>query len=227
MRASTLISDFISLFYPRYCYGCRHALVAGEDILCTHCIFDLPKADYHLHPDNPIARRLANRLPVQMAGALLKFRKGGQVQHLLHELKYNNRPEVGEKLGRIYGHDLKGKADFEVIVPVPLHPARLRQRGYNQSARFATGIAEVLSITTLERAVIRTKKTTTQTRKSRVERWENVKDSFEVLQPSDISGKSVLLVDDVFTTGATIEACGQPLVELGCKVSVVCIAHAQ
>ena len=202
-------------------------MVKGEDILCTHCILDLPKTNYHLQENNPIRQRLNNRLPVAFATAFLKFKKNGMVQHLLHELKYNNHPEIGVRLGKIFGHELLPVNAFDVVIPVPLHAARQRQRGYNQSAKFAEGLSEALSIPYLDNISLRNTRTATQTRKNRLERWENVREVFQITNAERVRGKHVLLVDDVFTTGATIEACGQHLVQSGCLLSVACIAHAQ
>ncbi len=199
--------DFVSLFFPNYCLGCKNTLVKGEDILCTHCILELPKTDYHTFVDNPIRLRLEGRIHVTYAFAFLRFRKTGLVQHLLHQLKYNNHPEVGIR---------------------PLHESRLRKRGYNQSAKIAEGLSHSLNVAWDENCVKRIIKTTTQTRKSKIERWENVKDGFMIIRPEKIRGKRVLLVDDVITTGATLEACGRHLLEHGCiELSFACLAEAQ
>jgi ComF family protein len=146
-------------------------------------------------------------------------------------LKYNNHPEVGVRLGKLYGKDLVDagfKNKFDLIIPVPLHKSRKRRRGYNQSEKFAEGLSHQLQIPCDENIVERTVKTTTQTRKTKIERWENVKDVFQVKQPEKIIGKRILLVDDVITTGATLEACGQQLLNFGCtELSIACIAEAQ
>jgi ComF family protein len=229
MEALNLFSDFISLFYPNYCYGCKGTLVKGEDTLCTRCLFDLPKTNYHLAHSNPIKERMSGRLHLDYALAFLKFRKEGIVQHLLHELKYNNRPEVGVRLGKQYGKELKENCidGFDVIVPVPLHESRRRKRGYNQSAMFAEGLSESLGISWDESISLRTSSTTTQTKKTKAERWNNVKDVFAVRNTDGIKNKRILLVDDVITTGATIEACGRHLLDQGCTLSIACIAEAQ
>jgi ComF family protein len=223
--------DFISLFFPNYCFGCNQSLVKGEDTLCTRCLLELPKTNYHLVEDNPIKNKLTGRLPLKYALAFLKFRKTGIVQHLLHQLKYNNQPEVGVKLGRNYGHELYKSGfqnEFDVIVPVPLHGSRHRKRGYNQSAKFAEGLSYVMGIPWDESISIRTTITTTQTKKSKQERWENVNNVFDIRESGKINGLRILLVDDVITTGATIEACGQHLVKNGCReLSIACIAEAQ
>jgi len=225
-----ILKDFIALFYPRVCVACHASLIKGEEVLCTSCLVELPKTAYHRHSDNPVRNRLAGRLPLAFASAFLKFRKGGLVQSLLHELKYNNRPEIGIRMGHLYGVELMESglgADFDVIVPVPLHASRMRRRGYNQSAKFAEGLSEALNIAWEESISQRISATTTQTRKGRSDRWNNVKDAFSVADIEKISGKRILLVDDVITTGATLEACGSHLIESGCaSLSIACIAEA-
>jgi ComF family protein len=228
---TSIVDDFLSLFFPRICLGCSRAMVKGEEILCTRCLSGLPKTYYHRREGNPVINRLAGRLPLQHGWAFLKFQKGGVVQRLLHQLKYNNCPEIGERLGKAYGRELAEDSfqrEFDLIVPVPLHRARLRHRGYNQSAHFAKGLSEALNIDWDESVSIRTQATATQTRKSRADRWENVRHVFSVRVNSAVEQKRILLVDDVITTGATLEACGQHLLDCGCaSISVACIAEAQ
>ncbi len=228
-RAHTIFEDFTSLFFPHYCLACQGPMVKGEDILCTSCLADLPKTSYHLRNENPVKSRLLGRLPLKYAWAFLKFRKNGMVQHLLHQLKYNNHPEVGVRLGQAYGLELSQSgymSEFDLIVPVPLHHSRKRQRGYNQSAQFAVGLSQALNIQWDESVSVRLHSTGTQTNRSKSDRWENVKDVFS-LGGNSIAGKRILLVDDVITTGATLEACGQHLISNGCReLSVACIAEA-
>jgi ComF family protein len=180
--------------------------------------------------ENPVLKRLAGRLPLHFASAFLTFKKSGIVQRLLHELKYGNKPEVGYKLGKLYGVELAQSTDLssvDLIVPVPLHEVRQRQRGYNQSAMFASGLSETLGVPWHETVTVRVHSTSTQTRKSRKERWQNVTDAFSVSSNAHIKNKHLLLVDDVITTGATLEACGMHLLEKGCgKLSIACIAAA-
>lgn len=226
-----LWSDFVTLFFPNHCLGCSNSLYKGEEILCTRCILDLPKTRYHEQTDNTIKSRLDGRIPLSYAMAFLKFRKTGVVQHLLHQLKYNNHPEIGVRLGKLYGKDLidcnYDKA-FDIIIPIPLHKSRQRKRGYNQSAKFAEGLSSSMQIPWDESLVERRIRTTTQTRKTKSERWENVKDVFYVTHPEKIMNKRILLVDDVITTGATLEACGHQLLSHDCSaLSIACIAEAQ
>jgi len=225
----SLAIDFIQLFYPRYCHGCQRALVSGEHVICTHCLAGLPKTNYHQVRENPVWMRLANRLPVTYAFAYLKFRKGGIVQRLLHQLKYNHHPEIGVAIGKLIGEEVR-KADmcWDLIVPVPLHESRRRRRGYNQSAQLAMGLSEALGIPWDESISQRTQRTETQTKRNRLERWLNVEHVFAVASSDKIQNKHVVLVDDVITTGATLEACGRQLLASGAReLSVVCIAEAQ
>lgn len=230
-RVLDLASDFISLFYPNYCLGCSVALYKGEEILCTRCIRELPRTGYILDENNPVMLRLAGRLPLKFATAFLKFRKTGITQHLLHQLKYNNHPEVGIRLGKLMGKELLDAGfqnRIDLVIPVPLHEFRKRKRGYNQSAKIAEGICSILEAPCSESLSSRIVSTSSQTRKTRLERWENVKDVFRVTQPDQIKDKRILLVDDVMTTGATLEACGHHLIEAGCQeLSIACLAEAQ
>ena len=225
-----VVSDFISLFFPNYCFGCNGGLVKGEEILCTHCLSELPQLDYFDSSDNPIVQRFIGRVPVKHGWALLKFHKAGIVQNLLHQLKYNNRPEVGERLGKIMGLKIvlhQFESEFDFLIPVPLHKNKKRARGYNQSAMVAKGMAEVMKIMHSDALVERITATHTQTKKNRTERWENVNDAFHVPNQNLIAGKRILIVDDVITTGATIEACAKVLLEAGAsEISIACVAEA-
>jgi ComF family protein len=221
--------DFISMFYPRYCLVCHGGLVKGEDKLCTRCIYHLPKSNYHTNPHNPVFKRLEGRFPLHAASAFLVFRKRGRAQKILHALKYQNQPELGVLIGRVYGDDIAKIEQFkaDAIIPIPLHISRLRKRGYNQSELFGKGLAEALKIPLLNKAVERRVKTETQTKKNKLLRWRNVEEVFVVNDSKAIEGAHVLLVDDVITTGATIEACAQQLINAGCgKISVISIAYA-
>jgi len=224
------LTDFVGLFFPHYCLGCAASLVKGEEILCTRCVLALPRTRYAAD-QNPVLEKFLGRLPVRYAWAFLKFRKAGIVQHLIHQLKYNGQPQVGIRLGTLLGAEISQTdlhRSIDCILPMPLHPLRERKRGYNQSAKFAEGLSTGLTIPCFEDAVRRTQNTASQTRKSKVERWENVKNAFEVVRPELLQGQRVLLVDDIITTGASLEACGQTLLAGGCReLSVACIAEAQ
>lgn len=229
--AADIVEDFVSLFFPRTCFGCRNALVKGEDLLCTKCILELPRSNYHLLPENPFYQKLRGRIPLKSVMSFLKFAKGGSVQRILHALKYKNHPELGFKLGEIYGNELKNHGfsnQFDVIVPVPLHSSKKKLRGYNQSERFGQGLGKALELPCSDDFVKRVSVTDTQTRKSRLRRWENVKDVFKVEEKGVFRERSVLLVDDVVTTGATLESLAQVVIEDGCSdVSIAAIAATQ
>lgn len=234
MKNSTaieILGDFVALFFPKYCRGCQEALVRGEDLICTKCLIELPRSYYHLEKENPFYNRLRGRIPVTCVMTLFKFVKESKVQHLLHALKYKNEPELGTALGRMYGHDLLRadyKDQFDLIIPVPLHSSRKRKRGYNQSEKFGTGLGEVLGIPCSDSYMKRQVMTETQTRKSKLNRWENVNAVFKVTHLEAVQHKRILLVDDVVTTGATLEACGQALMDAGCsELSIACIASTQ
>ena len=212
--------DFIDLIFPRNCPLCKQALFDFEPCLCTICQGMLPRANFHLHPfDNELTSKLQGLMPVNRVMAFLRFTKKGKSQALLHLLKYKNKPELGEELGRLYGLSLleKGFAGFwDVLVAVPLHPLKKQRRGYNQSECFARGLSKVLGIPYRE-LLVRRKFTTTQTNKSRLERLENVDDVFAVNDGLVTQGLRILLVDDILTTGATLCACAQTLLQGGAK----------
>ena len=224
-----VFSDFISMLYPRYCYACSEGLMKGEETICSRCMLELPRTNYHLDLENALFRRLNGRIPLHSAFAFFLFRKGGKVQHLLHALKYNNHPEIGTTLGEVYGHELveTHNQKFNVIVPVPLHETRKRKRGYNQSEEFAKGLSRSLQVPAYN-SLVRTTVTETQTRKTKLMRWQNVSEVFQVKETDQIKNQHVLLVDDVITTGATIESCAQALLDKGCsKISIASIAYAE
>lgn len=226
-----LLNDFLSLIYPSGCEACQRSLVSGEEIICTYCVSDLPRLNYHFDHDNPLFKKFRGRIPIGAVTAFLKFQKKGHVQHLMHALKYKDKPAIGVALGKAYGHELVktdhyATADF--IIPVPLHKSRFRQRGYNQSERWAAGLSEVLGIPVAENLLTRTHRTVTQTKKTRLKRWENVEVAFVTQFADQLVGKKVILVDDIVTTGSTLEACAQALIESGCaEVNIVCIAAAK
>ncbi|MDZ4205365.1 MAG: phosphoribosyltransferase family protein [Bacteroidales bacterium] len=222
-----LFDDFISLFYPKICHACGNSLYRNEEVICTFCRYHLPKTNFHLDQDNMLAKVFWGRVRLENTIAMYFFTKAGKVQHLLHQLKYKNKPEIGVFLGNLYGLELIKHEPFtsiNMVIPVPLHPKKQRKRGYNQSEQFAIGLAQTMNIPVESRLLIRTHASETQTRKSRFSRWQNVSEIFAVTNPSAISGKHILLVDDVITTGATIEACAAKLYETeNVKVSAASI----
>jgi ComF family protein len=230
-RVSTYLHDFIALIFPELCQACGGSLVNGEDVICMNCVYDLPYTNFHQQPDNVVARQLWGRIDLQNVYVLLYFSKGGKVQNMMHQFKYKNMPRIGNRLGEIAGKQLTVTDRFkniDYIIPVPLHPRKLKQRGYNQSAQFAEGLAVKMNADVELGNLIRLKHTDTQTKKSRFSRYENMKDVFGVLHPERLAGKHVLLVDDIITTGSTLEACGLVLLEIpGLTLSVGAIAYAE
>ncbi|MFC5626756.1 ComF family protein [Algoriphagus winogradskyi] len=222
------VKDFLDLVFPRNCLMCGRSLYDSEQNLCIVCKGTLPVTSYHLRPiDNDLCDKVKGLSTVGMVMAFLKFTKGGSSQKLLHQLKYRNKPQLGQELGLMYGKILNenGFSRFwDLIVPVPLHPLKQSRRGYNQSEKFGLGLSEALSVK-FELSLVRGKFTETQTQKSRLERMYNVDDVFQIAPYSSITSKSILLVDDVMTTGATLSACANVLLANGAKnVDLVTIA---
>ncbi|MCF8367652.1 MAG: ComF family protein [Bacteroidales bacterium] len=225
-----LIKDFISLFYPRLCYICENSLFKNEVVVCTRCALHLPETNFHLDEDNPVSRVFWGRVEIERATALYYYKKGGSVQTLIHQLKYHGHKEIGIYLGQLYGAQLMEVEDYktmDMIIPIPLHKKKLKQRGFNQAETFARGLAGTMEKELVTDNVYRAIATSTQTKKGRYKRWENVSDIFRVREPENLANKHILLVDDVITTGATMEACLQTLKKInGTKLSVASIAFA-
>jgi ComF family protein len=226
----TYLADFISLLFPQLCAACRASLVGGEHLLCTDCLYNVPLTNFHLQPDNIVAQQFWGKMPVEAAYALYYFTKGGKVQNIMHQLKYNGMQQIGILLGSIAGAQLVQNEIFnnaDIIIPVPLHKKRMRERGYNQSVCFANGLAQKMNAVVELDNLVRTVATETQIRKSRFARFENMREVFEVKHPERLANKHILLVDDTVTTGATLEACGAQLLKIdGVKLSVATIAYA-
>ena len=225
------VADFVSLLFPGLCAACRESLVANEHLVCTDCRFNLPFTNFHLQPDNIVAQQFWGKLQLQGAYALYYFSKGGKIQNLMHQFKYKGVKQIGNLLGNIAGDQLVKNDIFnsvDLIIPVPLHKKRMLQRGYNQSACFAEGLAEKLCAVVEINNLVRETSTETQTHKSRFARFENMQEVFIVKNPERLINKHVLLVDDVITTGSTLEACGAELLKInGVKLSIATIAYAE
>lgn len=225
-----MLNDFISLIFPQVCVSCGNSLYKNEQTICTYCVYHLPKTNFHLDNDNPIAKIFWGRINIHSAGAFYGFNKGGRVQRLIHQLKYKGRKEVGFTVGKLYGYELKKCDNFstvDTIIPVPLHSKKLKKRGYNQSESFAEGLAASMEVNADFTTLFRAHESETQTKKSRFNRWQNVETVFQLKDWKTLEGKHILLVDDVVTTGATLEACAQTLLQIpGIKISVATIAYA-
>ena len=224
------LDSILNLFYPRVCAACGEALLKDEETVCLKCRYTLPRTGYELNPDNPVAQSFYGRVPFHAVTSCFFFAKSGKVQHLIHQLKYKGNKEAGVFLGQQIGESIKEAPLFQGIdflIPVPLHPKREKQRGYNQSLMIAQGIHEVTGIPIGDKCLVRVVYTATQTHKTAEERYKNVKDIFEIRFPEELEGKHVLLIDDVLTTGATLESCAHQLEIIpGIKISVATAACA-
>jgi ComF family protein len=225
-----LWDDFISLLFPRLCYGCGNHLLRNENLICTECYVVIPRTNFHIENENPVAQLFWGRCMIEKAAAFSFFNKGSRIRNLIHNLKYKGIKELGYELGRIYGLSLKSSGftvNIDLIIPVPLHPSKKRNRGFNQSELISTGIADATGLPVNINSLARSKVSTTQTRRSRFERWTNVEGIFRVTDSDILKDRHILLVDDVITTGSTIESCANELLKVeGVKVSVVALAFA-
>lgn len=223
-------NDFLGLFFPNTCAVCGTALIEGEETICLLCRVKIPKTNFHSDRDNKVERRFFGKLPLVEASSFFHFSKGNKYRHLIHLLKYKDRQDVGVYLGKLAGIDLLKAgtfSDIDCIIPIPLHPKKERKRGYNQAECIAIGLSEVLQKPVETKGVRRTKANVTQTKKNVIQRWKNVQEIFELNDVSRIEGKHILLVDDVLTTGATMEACAKIILQAdGVKISLFTLAVA-
>lgn len=226
-----LIGSLLHLIYPKLCIACQRQVTKQNQAICLGCHRKLELSDFHEQAENQVTELFWGRLPLFRATAMFPFMKGGRVQSLIHRLKYENQPEIGQLLGEWYGQLLAQQPDYrdvDLILPMPLHPKKAYKRGYNQAAKFAQGLAQGLNSTWSEAVVKRVQNNASQTKKSRLQRFANVEKAFQVVQPKLLPHKHVLLVDDVITTGATMEACARALLEAGhFRLSLCAIALAQ
>lgn len=220
----------LHLFLPHVCAGCGSDIMSKKQVLCLTCIDRLPLTQFHHYANNPIEKIFWGRLPVHSAASYLYFSKDSLLQKLVHQLKYNGHRDLGLFIGRKMGEALIQSHRFPVVdalVPLPLYAAREKKRGYNQATVLCKGMAEVMKIPVLTNSIRRQLSSETQTRKNRIERWQNMQGKFQLLQPDTISSKHILLVDDVITTGATLEACGQALLAANnIELSIMTMAYA-
>jgi ComF family protein len=229
MNFSTL-NYLTELFFPRLCVVCGDKLIEQEQWICLHCLHHIPRTNFHLDRENQVAQLFYGRVKIEYATSFFYFSKGSSYQNLLHHLKYKGLKEVGEEIGKHFGIDLMQSEDFstvDVICPVPLHPSKEKKRGYNQSWWISSGIARQMNKELSDDNLKRIIATETQTRKSRFDRWQNVEGIFDLSNPEAYSGKHILLVDDVVTTGSTLEACAQTIITKStAKVSIATLATA-
>ena len=213
------LSDFGSLLFPDICQACGTSLSQQENHFCTTCLHQFPYTNFHVNADNRLAKQFWGRVNISSAAAYLYFNKGGQVQNIMHQLKYNNQPQVGVAIGQLYAAELKKQESYQqaqAILPVPLHPHKIEKRGYNQSEQFAIGLSEVLEIPVYTDILSRDSERESQAKQNRSHRFENMQKVFSA-QSNGVGLENILLVDDTITTGATLEACVIALQEIGVK----------
>lgn len=223
-----ILNDIESLFFPDACLACFNSLVYNEKIICVSCRHQLPLTNYHLYNDNPVEKVFHGRINIENATALLSYRGSGTVKNLIHYLKYKGYEEIGELLGKMMGFELSKTSSFSginMVLPVPLHPKRLKKRGYNQVALFGKQIALALEASYDDTIIYRKVNSETQTFKNRLMRWQHKEHVFEARETELLANRHILLVDDVVTTGATIEACAYALRDVpNLKISIATMA---
>jgi ComF family protein len=225
------LRHFKYLIYPNVCRSCSEILNDSEQIICIKCVYNLPYSYFEKEKENEVFNLFLGRVPIEFATALCLFSSTGTIRDLLHQLKYGGQSEIGIKLGNILGKSLLESEFFtkpDVIIPVPMHPKKLKKRGYNQAEMIAIGVSEILDVPIQTQGLLKILNTKTQTKKSKFDRWLNVEKSFRSSQDVTISNKNILLIDDVVTTGATLEACSSSLYNMGNnKISLATLAFAQ
>ncbi|MDR2292389.1 MAG: ComF family protein [Prevotellaceae bacterium] len=224
------IQYFFGLIYPDICEICNKSLAHGEKIICSNCRIDIPLTHNCNERGNSVEQIFWGRAPIVAAASYFFFTRGSNYRTLLHKLKYASRDDIGITLGLWFGNELATCeifSDIDYIIPVPLHSKKLKIRGYNQSEKICDGLASALNKPVDSKTVIRSEFTNTQTKKNRMERWHNVSNVFEVKNPAKLKGKHILLVDDVLTTGATLEACCNAILSnVECRISIATLAFA-
>lgn len=221
--------SFLQLLFPHVCCGCGSDMLSKESVLCMRCIDAMPETNFELHAGNPVEKKFWGQIQLEQATAQYYFTRESLMQHLMHQFKYRGNKELALQLGKMMGESLKKSNRFPVdaLIPLPLFPAKEKRRGYNQATVLCEGIAESLQVPVLKDAVVRSQHTDTQTRKGRIERWQNMEGKFVLAKPGMVENKKLLLVDDVVTTGATLEACGSVLLEgTNVKLSIATLCSA-
>ena len=226
-----MFKSIINLFFPKVCSGCNSFLLTNENVICTHCRHDIPLTNHHLIADNDAFKKFYGRIPVLHASALFYFHKKGIVQQLIHNLKYKGHEEIGTILGEWYAEDLKtinSLHDIDQIIPVPLHRRKLKERGYNQVTAFGKALSSTLNVEYNNCILVRNIYSKTQSKKNLLGRTEGIETIFDVSFTDSDHNKHFLLIDDVITTGSTLEACSRALLKIpGARISIVCMAMAQ
>jgi ComF family protein len=230
MKSIPEISEsFLHLLFPHVCSGCGSDLISRHSLLCMRCLHNIPHTGFEAHLTNPVEKRFYGRLPLVGASAQYYYTKDSLMQRLVQQVKYKGNRELGLQLGMLMGGLLRQSDRFNVdaMIPLPLFPARERKRGYNQSMLLCEGIADHIPVPIITDTLLRPHHTETQTKKGRIERWKNIDGKFILTKQEPVAGKHILLVDDVITTGATLEACGSALlVSPDVRLSIACLCYS-
>ena len=230
IRLKEIRDSLLQLVFPHVCDGCGSDLLNEESQLCLRCLAAMPETNFEKHAGNPIEKMFWGRLPLNNAAAQFYFTKESLMQRLMHQLKYRGNKDLGLQLGRLMGISIKESGRFEdidALIPLPLFPSKEKRRGYNQATVLCNGMAEILSIPVLNDIIFRPQHTESQTKKGRIDRWKNIEGKFVLVNNSSIQLKHLLLVDDVVTTGATLESCGNELLKLeNVRLSIVTLCSA-
>lgn len=225
-----IFADAMHLFYPHICTGCGSDLLSKQELLCIKCLNNLPHTHFEKFEANPVEKIFTGRFPLIAGHSEFYFSKSQLIQHLIHQLKYKNNKEIGFYLGAMMGKSILQSARFsniDYLIPLPLYADKEFKRGYNQAEVICNGMSSEMQVPVLTQIVVRQKSTETQTHKHRTERWENVEGSFAVKNAETLTGKNILLVDDVITTGATLEACAQTMLHVAdISISLATLAIA-
>lgn len=231
MKIKSIFQSLLDLFYPPLCAGCYARLLSNEEVLCLHCFSAIPYTQFHLSENNKLEQNFLGRVQFNRAYAMAYFSKNSVLQHIIHAIKYNDKPEYAYYLGQLYGNILRSNKELfqnAVLVPVPLHPKRLKSRGYNQAEEICKGIVNVLpelSINT--QCVVRKKNNPTQTHLNKAERLKNVENIFQFNAASFDENNKIIIVDDVITSGATIVSLINAITEhLKPQIDILSIAFA-
>ena len=228
-KLSSYFNDLAHLFFPHVCEGCGTDVLSNESLLCGACFVKLPETGFIKEPNNPVEKIFYGRIKVEAAGSAFYFTKHSMLQHLIFQLKYRGNKDVGFYLGKLLGYQLMQTNrfdDVDIIIPLPLNPRKERKRGYNQAAMIAEGIVSVWKRPIVKDTVQRLVFTETQTHKDRISRWQTMEGVFATSNEEAIRNKHVLLIDDIVTTGATLEACGEKLLQVSnTKLSIVTAAY--
>lgn len=229
IRVKEIKDSILHLLFPHVCTGCGSDILSEESVLCMRCVDAMPETNFELHSNNPVEKIFWGRVPLTGATAQFYFTKESLMQHLMHQFKYKGNKDLGLQWGRMMGEQIKksGRFEVEALVPLPLFPAKEKKRGYNQATILCNGMAESMGVPVFDKIIVRPQHTETQTKKGRIERWKNMEGKFILTNPGAIHNKHILLVDDVVTTGATLEACSNELLKaenVRLSLATLCVA---